>query len=436
MNLKNDASLLIAQRPSFSQTLQYSLQILAMDCIELAAHVEQILQENPFLDELEAAPASDDSHALHSFEFMKNIAQKQTFHDDFLRQLSFLRMNEQSKTIALQLLDHIRENRYINSDVLQRISKTQSIAYGDLIKIIKKLKEVEPVGLFSFNLQDKIAIIFNHQNLYDTDHAKVIRHIDVLLKNGLSALKTKFGLSPNKVENIIQEFRQLNLISNVDDDEEEIIYKLPDIMVEEKSHNTFVVAINQSTIPTVRVNHELYEASRKKSRSDADKNYIRSQKFSAELLVKSIVSRNTTLMRIVQEIVHRQHDFFAGGSDLMPIDVKSIAYALMINESTVYRAISNKIVSTPRGCIDIKSLMPKEIKCELEDSIATDYSIREYMKNLISKEPKHTPYSDSNIVHLLNSRGIEISRRTVTKYRNYLNIPNVFQRMKTYTISD
>jgi RNA polymerase sigma-54 factor len=188
-------------------------------------------------------------------------------------------------------------------------------------------------------------------------------------------------------------------------------------------------------IPVVEVNRELYETSRRKSRSDTDKNYIRSQKISAELLIKSVTLRNITLTKIMQEIIYRQRDFFAGYSGLMPIDAKSIARALMMNESTIYRAISNKTVSTPRGCIDIKSLMPKEIKCELGDSVATDYSIKEYMKNLISKEPKHTPYSDSNIVYLLNNRGIEISRRTVTKYRNCLNIPNVFQRMKAYAIS-
>ncbi|MDR3156119.1 MAG: hypothetical protein LBT90_03410 [Holosporaceae bacterium] len=431
MDLKNNTSILATQRQSISQTLQYSLQVLAMDCIELTTHIKQILQENPFLDEVEAEPIFAD---YHSYEFMENIAQKQTFLDDFLMQLSFLQMDEQPKIIALQLLDHIRENRYINNEILLHISKTQSISYGDLIQTITKLKEVEPVGLFSFNLQDKITAIFNFRNQYDADYAKVIRHIDMLLKNGLSVLKTKFGLSPDKIENLIREFRQLNLTANMYD-EEEIIPRFPDIIIEEKSPNAFAVVVNQSMMPAIRVNRELYETFYRNSKSNADKTYMKSQKVSAELLVKSITSRNITLTKIMREIVHRQWDFFAGYSNLMPIDAKSIARALMVNESTVYRAISNKTVWTPRGYIDIKSLMPKEIKCEWENSVATDYSIKEYMKNLIGKEPKQTPYSDSNIVCLLNNRGIAISRRTVTKYRNYLNIPNVFQRMKAYTIS-
>jgi RNA polymerase sigma-54 factor len=432
MNLENDTSLLISQRPSLSHMQQYSLQVLAMDCIELAAHIKQILQENPFLDEVEAVDVYGD---YHSFEFIENIAQKQTFSDNLLMQLSFLKTNEQSKIIALQLLDHIRENKYISGDILCHISKTQSIAYGDLIKIIEKLKKkVEPIGLFSFNLQDKITAIFDHQNRNDADYTKVIHHIDMLLENGLSVLGTRFGLSPDKIDDIVHGFRQLNLISDINDDEE-VVTKLPDITIEEKSPDTFVVAVNQSLMPTVQINLELYETSYQRSRSVADKNYIKFKKNSAELLIKSIISRNITLTKIMREIVYRQRDFFIGYAGLMPIDAKSIANALMLNESTVYRAISNKTVNTPQGCVDIKSLMPKEIKCESCNSVATDYSVKEYMKNLIGKEPKHTPYSDSSIVYLLNRRGIEISRRTVTKYRNCLNIPNIFQRMKAYAIS-
>ena len=108
----------------------------------------------------------------------------------------------------------------------------------------------------------------------------------------------------------------------------------------------------------------------------------------------------------------------------------------MCHQSTIHRAISNKTVSTPCGIFDIKELMPKEIKSEKSETIVTDHSVKQYIQTLINNEPKNSPYSDNDIVCFLEGRGINMSRRTIAKYRNDMDIANSNNRLKEYSLME
>ena len=129
-------------------------------------------------------------------------------------------------------------------------------------------------------------------------------------------------------------------------------------------------------------------------------------------------------------------DFFQGNSfSLIPLNAKTLAQSLSLHESTVHRAIMNKSISTSHGIFDMGQLLAKKINT-FGDEIASDYSVKQYMKQLIKQEPHNSPYSDENIVYFLSTRGIVISRRTVAKYRESMNIPNSINRIRNYKITE
>jgi RNA polymerase sigma-54 factor len=236
---------------------------------------------------------------------------------------------------------------------------------------------------------------------------------------------------------MLLEIGRIGIVFDANIDCDDCVYRIPDIIVERKSKDDFEYEVNKHILPQLSVNRELYDESMRKCRSDVDKKYIQNNFSIAELLIKSVRRRNSTILKILKELVYRQLDFFDNlDSTLRPVSIKSLANSLPIHESTIHRAIHGKTAATPRGIFPLKDLMPKEIKNKTCKNAVSDHSIKEYMKKLIGSEPKNSPYSDSNIVSLLNSRGVNISRRTVSKYRSAMSIPNAFARTNIYKITE
>ena len=229
-----------------------------------------------------------------------------------------------------------------------------------------------------------------------------------------------------------------NVFFDYEIDREEIPISVPDIVIEKKTKDDFECRISDSYQIDLSFNEQLYRESIQKIRKEKDKEYIKEKSDAAKLLIKSINARSFTLLKVMNEIAYRQFDFLNGNTEYAnSLEIKDVAISLMLHESTVRRAIQGKTVQTLRGITEIKSLFPKKTKSTADIyRLETDYEIKEYISRLINDEPKDSLYSDSDIMCLLNSRGIEISRRTVTKYRNNLNIPNTSQRNKIYGTSN
>jgi RNA polymerase sigma-54 factor len=184
----------------------------------------------------------------------------------------------------------------------------------------------------------------------------------------------------------------------------------------------------------VEFDGELYDRSLNKCRSEADKIYIRNNGAEARLLIRAINSRSSVLLKVANEMIGRQRNFFSGRDRcFVPVSTESVARSLFLHESTVGRAVSNKTISTPRGIFELKELLPKKV--ESVSGEVSDHSVKEYIRNLIRNEPRNSPYSDDNLVSSCNARGIEISRRTISKYRCALRIPNSHERTKIYKMA-
>jgi RNA polymerase sigma-54 factor len=343
----------------------------------------------------------------------------------------FLNFNDREKEIATALIHNVNYDQYLTNDLLKEISVEKNIHHFALLKIIKKLKKTSLGGLFAFNLQDKLKTFLENAGKYNEEYKILLQNIDLVFSNDWSNLSKKCGLEDSKLSNMLSE--TLKMLVHSDYSIEDRFALGVDLMILEKSNNELEITANEVNVPKVQIDNALYAKSLCHCRSKSDKKYIKEKASSANLLIKSLNYRSRTLLKVAKEIIYRQRDFFVGNNPyLAPINIESIANTLFLHGSTVHRAVSNKTISTPCGIFELKSLLPKKIKSNFDT--VSDHSIKEYMKKLINNEPKNSPYSDDNIVHLLNTRGVKISRRTISKYRAILNIPSSIVRSKAYRI--
>jgi len=421
-------SLFIDQRPTLSLSLQHSLKILAMNNLELQEYQNEKIRENPFLTEKFHG-------ADNCYDQMLEIPDKNNFLSEIFREVSFFNFSDREKEITATLVNSIDDNEYLKGEMINRISKENNVSYSDLLKIIHKLQNTSFSSMFSFNLQDKIKIFLaercaNFDPYRLKKYETLISNMDLVFSKGWSILKLRYGFGDDELAEMISVIRKV-LLSNFNRDNS-VSYPSIDLLIERESPREFAARIESSTLSDISFDDDLYRKSIEKCRAKSDKEYIKNNAADAKLLVKFINNRSITLLKIANEIAYRQRSFLTGADlSLSSVSIKSIACSLSLHESTISRAISNKTVSTPRGIFEMKSLLPRKIEAD-NDNVITDYSIKEYIKELVRNEPKSNPYSDGKIMSFLNSNGISISRRTVAKYRDALDIPNVVERVKIY----
>ncbi|MDR3151379.1 MAG: hypothetical protein LBT67_00820, partial [Holosporaceae bacterium] len=195
MEKKNDVLLLVSPKALISPSLRYSLKILEMNNIELREHMEKCLDENPFLEDQKTI-----ANFLDIDQFLEAVARKTTFSEEIYFQMLFLKLADREKETALLLLDGIIENRYVTNDLLRRVSVESGMSMVEIFRLIKKLQQLSPRGLFSFNFKDKIKTSLEAENKYNKDYAILLQNLDMLPKLGLSCLSNKCNFDERRLQ--------------------------------------------------------------------------------------------------------------------------------------------------------------------------------------------------------------------------------------------
>jgi RNA polymerase sigma-54 factor len=206
---------------------------------------------------------------------------------------------------------------------------------------------------------------------------------------------------------------------------------VPDVFVRESADGGWMVELNSETLPRVLVNNQYYTTVNRGTRNADEKVYLSECFANANWLVKSLDQRAKTILKVAREIVRQQDGFLAYGvQHLRPLNLKTIAEAISMHESTVSRVTSNKYIATPRGTFELKYFFTSAIASSAGGDAHSAESVRHRIKDLIENEAPAAILSDDRIVDLLRDSGIEIARRTVAKYREALHIPSSVQRRR------
>ena len=291
------------------------------------------------------------------------------------------------------------------------------------------MKGFEPSGIFATSLEECLTIQLKDINRYDVCIAELLKNLPLLAAGKYKELKQLCQASDEDLATMIADIKSLNPKPAASYEHDTTSYIVSDVFVRRQKNGNYQVELNSLSLPRLLINHHYYSELSNKDKNA--KRYLKENLSSANFLIKAMHQRATTILRVSEEIVRQQRDFFDYGIEkLRPLSLKDIAYNLEMHESTVSRVTSNKYIHTPRGLFELKFFFSAAAGSYIGNEDTSTMAIKHKIKQLINDEKPQAILSDDKLVELLGQEGIKIARRTVAKYREALNIPTSAERKR------
>ena len=358
------------------------------------------------------------------------VAAKPSLHDHLLEQLALACPDPVDRMIGHALVDAIDEAGYLRDDIAE-IAGRLGTPVMRVENVLSKIQRFDPSGVGARDLAECLAIQLREQDRYDPAMEKLVANLPLLAKREFPTLRRLCDVDDEDLAEMVAEIRRLDPKPGRAYDSGPIQPVVPDVTVRAAADGGWHIELNSEALPRLLVN-QTYAAHVGKSRvNDADKSFVSQCLQTANWLTKSLEQRAKTILKVSTEIVRQQDAFFAEGvQHLRPLNLKSIADAIGMHESTVSRVTSNKYMSTPRGLFELKYFFTASIAAQSGGQAHSAESVRHKIKLMIERENLTNVLSDDAIVARLRAADIDIARRTVAKYRESLRIPSSVERRR------
>jgi RNA polymerase sigma-54 factor len=358
-----------------------------------------------------------------------NVAAESTLKGHLESQLSIAALPPEQRFIAMVLIESVDESGYLRAD-LAEVADRLGCALADCEATLRELQGFDPAGVFARDLKECLALQLKDRDRLDPAMAKLLDRLDLVAKRDLSELSGHCGVDTSDVADMIAEIRKLSPKPGLGFGSDPVQPVVPDVYVREGSDGTWHVELNSDTLPRVLVNARYYAEVNRTARKREDKAYLTECLNNANWLVKSLDQRARTIIKVASEIVRQQDAFLTHGvRHLRPLNLRLIADAISMHESTVSRVTSNKYMATPRGLFELKYFFTAAIQSVNGGEAHSAEAVRDRIRELVGNENGEV-LSDDRIVTILSKDGIDIARRTVAKYREALRIPSSVERRR------
>ena len=473
--MKQGLQLRLSQQLAMTPQLQQAIRLLQLSTLELQQELQQALESNPLLEQIDTHEEIDtretqDSETLDTADALeqKEMPEElpldaswdtiytagtpsgtsgdyiddelpvyqgettQTLQDYLMWQVELTPFSDTDRAIATSIVDAVDDTGYLTvplEDILESMGD-EEIDIDEVEAVLKRIQRFDPVGVAAKDLRDCLLIQLSQFDKTTPwlEEARLIisDHLDLLANHDFRTLMRVTRLK----EDVLKE--AVNLIQSLDPRPGQSIqtgepeYVIPDVLVR-KHNGHWTVELNSDSIPRLQINQH-YASMCNNARNDGDSQFIRSNLQDAKWLIKSLESRNDTLLRVSRCIVEQQQAFFEQGEEYMkPMVLADIAQAVEMHESTISRVTTQKYLHSPRGIFELKYFFSSHVNTE-GGGEASSTALRALVKKLIAAENPAKPLSDSKLTSLLSEQGIMVARRTVAKYRESLSIPPSNQR--------
>ena len=473
--MKQGLQLRLSQQLAMTPQLQQAIRLLQLSTLELQQELQQALESNPLLEQIDTHEEIDtretqDSETLDTADALEQKERPeelpldaswdtiytagtpsgtsgdyiddelpvyqgettQTLQDYLMWQVELTPFSDTDRAIATSIVDAVDDTGYLTvplEDILESMGD-EEIDIDEVEAVLKRIQRFDPVGVAAKDLRDCLLIQLSQFDKTTPwlEEARLIisDHLDLLANHDFRTLMRVTRLK----EDVLKE--AVNLIQSLDPRPGQSIqtgepeYVIPDVLVR-KHNGHWTVELNSDSIPRLQINQH-YASMCNNARNDGDSQFIRSNLQDAKWLIKSLESRNDTLLRVSRCIVEQQQAFFEQGEEYMkPMVLADIAQAVEMHESTISRVTTQKYLHSPRGIFELKYFFSSHVNTE-GGGEASSTAIRALVKKLIAAENPAKPLSDSKLTSLLSEQGIMVARRTVAKYRESLSIPPSNQR--------
>jgi RNA polymerase sigma-54 factor len=388
------------------------------------------------LAEAGAAPLQDWSKASSGKSFddlpgiEETLASDKTLAEHLDAQLTEAGLSPVERMIGGVLIDAVDDWGYMRADVLE-IAQRIGANDADVLHVLHVMQGFEPTGVMARDIPECLALQLKERGRYDPAMETLVSNLDLLAKGHFDRLMTLCEVDRDDLSDMIAEVRALTPKPGAGFGGGVVQSVAPDVYVRQTPDGMWLVELNTDTMPRVLMNQRYYATVSKTAKREEDKQFLTECAANASWLVKSLDQRARTILKVAREIVRQQDGFFAHGvAHLRPLNLKTVAAAIEMHESTVSRVTSNKYLSCARGVFELKYFFTASINAADGGESHSAEAVRYQIKGLIDGEGPAEILSDDRIVEILREKGIDIARRTVAKYRESLRIPSSVERKR------
>ncbi|MCB1664170.1 MAG: RNA polymerase factor sigma-54 [Pseudomonadales bacterium] len=372
-------------------------------------------------------------------DFESRNSVTETLQDHLTWQLNLTPMSDADRLIAMAIIDAIDANGMLtlSIDVIHAsLMRSLDIEPEEVLAVLHRIQQFDPVGVGYRDLSE--CLMIQLQQFEGDELTTAVRHAKLIVKDHLQLLGNRdyaqlmrlTRLKEPELRDAISVIEHLNPRPGADIAPPSTTYIVPDVIVTKDSDSgRWRVELNPETAPKIRINPD-YASLVRRADNSADNNYLRDNLQEARWFIKSLQSRNETLMKVATRIVEHQKGFFEYGEEAMkPLVLHDIAEAVSMHESTISRVTTQKYMHTPKGIFELKYFFSSHVSTAGGGECSST-AIRALIKKLVAAENARKPLSDSKITKLLEDQGINVARRTIAKYRESLSIPPSNERKK------
>jgi RNA polymerase sigma-54 factor len=415
----------LGTRAEIEQTLDTGLDnVFSEEPAEAAARNAQDAAPTAYT-EWGGGASNDDGYNLEAF-----VAAEETLGGHLAEQLAVAFAGPAQRMIGQYLIDLVDEAGYLPPD-LGGVGDRLGASPEAVEEVLAVLQKFDPPGICARSLSECLAIQLREQNRYDPAMQALVEHLDLLAKRDIANLRKICGVDDEDLADMIGEIRRLDPKPGLKFGSARTQTVVPDVYVRPGPDGGWHVELNSDTLPRVLVNQVYYSELSKTIRKDGDKSYFTDCLQNATWLVRALDQRARTILKVATEIVRQQDGFFSQGvAHLRPLNLKAVADAIQMHESTVSRVTANKYMATNRGSFELKYFFTASIASADGGEAHSAEAVRHHIRQLIDGENAGAILSDDTIVERLRESGIDIARRTVAKYREAMRIPSSVQRRR------
>ncbi len=363
-------------------------------------------------------------------DFAATLARQPTLAEHLTGQMNLLLTDASERLIGQHLIGTLNEAGYLTSDAAA-VAETLGTSTAHVESVLSRLQSCDPPGVFARDLKECLGLQLKERDRFDPAMATLVAHLDLVARRDYAALKSLCRVDLDDLKEMIAELRALNPKPGHAFGSEPVQPVIPDVLVRASPEGAWTVELNTETLPRVLINNQYLARVSSSSARSEDRLYLSECQANATWLVKSLDQRARTILKVAREIVRQQDAFLVlGVQHLRPLNLRTVAEAIEMHESTVSRVTSNKYMATPRGIFELKYFFTTAIaSAETDGDAHSAEAVRHRIKELIAQEGDDV-LSDDTIVDRLKAQGVEIARRTVAKYREGLGIPSSVQRRR------
>ncbi|OYD24573.1 RNA polymerase factor sigma-54 [Oceanimonas baumannii] len=476
--MKPSLQLRLGQQLTMTPQLQQAIRLLQLSSMELQQEIQQALDSNPLLEQEEpesirvddnrnedqiasdtamernqlseelpmdtsweevytASPVSGGAGLPEGLEDTVYQGETtETLQDYLIWQMNLTPFSETDQAIAMAIIDAVDDAGYLTADIDDLLAAVSAEELGieadEVEAVLKRVQHFDPIGVAARSVQECLCIQleqFPSDTPWLTEARMLLeQHMDLLGNRDYRTLQRKTRLREEELREVLSLIQQLEPRPGSHILQGSSEYVIPDVVVTKRS-GVWVVELNPEAMPKIRLN-QTYAALASKPRSNEDGQFIRNHLQDAKWFIKSLDSRNETLLKVANCIVEQQQAFFEYGEEAMkPMVLNHVAEAVEMHESTISRVTTQKFMHSPRGVFELKYFFSSHVGTD-DGGECSSTAIRALIKKLVGAESPAKPLSDSKIAQLLAEQGIKVARRTIAKYRESLAIPPSNQRKR------